>query len=193
MDMPDLAVAQKDILRVVPVEGLVPAFADDLWGQHLNPPVTDMIFGFREACRIKLAHLFGASDMGTVRETRSGNPATQNPVITGIDVRGRRVNMAVERGNTSSDPTTRAAVQTGITTVREIKIFNPALWKTGVMFLSPPTNRSIMHGGRRGRGWHQRGRAPLSRQECKDLVESSLAGSVVLLDCQVAFQKRSLR
>ena len=31
------------------------------------------------------------------------------------------------------------------------------------------------------------------RQECKDLVESSLAGSVVLLDCQLAFQKRSLR
>ena len=32
MDMPDLAVAQKDILRVIPVEGLVTTFADDLRG-----------------------------------------------------------------------------------------------------------------------------------------------------------------
>ncbi len=168
-----------------------------------------MILGLREAHQIKLARVLGASHMGTVHEARSGNLAARNRAIAGINVGRGKANMFARRRETSSAPVRRTAIRTSIASVSEIKIFNDALWKTWVA-LTPPMHL-IMHGGcicrvQVVRGIHpvinrgcarcrsrcQRKQTLLGRQECKNLLKSSLAGRVVLLDCRVAFQEGSL-
>ncbi len=209
MGICNLAVLQEDILSMIPMEGLIATVADDLRSKHLDPHIVDMILGLHKACQIKLARVLGVSHTGTVREARSGNLATRNHAITGINVERGKANMSVGRRETSSAPVRRTVIRASIASVGEIKIFNVALWKTWVA-LTPPMHL-IMRGGRicrvravrgippvidrgcaRCRSRHQRRQTLLGRQECKNLLKASLAGRVVLLDCRGAFQEGSL-
>ena len=94
-----------------------------------------MILGLREACQIKLARVLGAGHTGTVREARSGNLATKNHVIAGINVGRGKANMSAgSRGTNSAPPVRWTAIRASIASVSEIEIFNPVLWKTWVAF-----------------------------------------------------------
>jgi hypothetical protein len=61
MDVGNLAIAQEDVFRVIPVKQLIPTFVDDLRSQDFNAKFLDMVVFLRETRRIKLACILGAS------------------------------------------------------------------------------------------------------------------------------------
>ena len=82
MDVGNLAIAQEDVFRVIPVKRLIPTFVDDLRSQDFDAKFLDMVVFLHETRRIKLACILGASHTEMVAEVRSGNPGTVSPSVS---------------------------------------------------------------------------------------------------------------
>ena len=69
---------EKDILRVISIERLIAAFADDLFGEGIHPKITNVIVGIGKASQIKSIGLHVPRMPSRISRARCLDPASRD-------------------------------------------------------------------------------------------------------------------